>query len=113
MIGLPTRVLLAVRIGGREAHVEPGLGEQPFLDADDDRQVEHRIVGRNAHDGLFLGRRHGVLTIADRPQGPDAHAILAESAPRTPAGDDGFPRLLRVWTNGAHDAYYVVGGNPR
>jgi hypothetical protein len=48
--------------------------------------------------------------IADRPQGPDARGILAESAPRTPAGDYRFPRLRRVWTNRAHDAYYVVGG---
>jgi hypothetical protein len=55
----------------------------------------------------------GSSLIADRPQGPKARAILAESAPRTPAGDDRFPRLLRVWTNEAHDAYYVVGGNPR
>ena len=45
-------VLLAVRVGRREAHIEPGLGEQAFLDADDDRQVEHRIVRRDL-DGRF------------------------------------------------------------
>src|SRR5262249_57960532 len=37
-------VPLAVRVGCREAHVEPGPGEQAFLDADDHGQVEDGVV---------------------------------------------------------------------
>jgi len=38
-------VALAIGIGRGESHIEPGLLEQPLLDADDHRQIEDRIVG--------------------------------------------------------------------
>ena len=48
-------VPFAVGVRRREADIEPGLGEQALLDADDDRQVEHLIVGGDPDDGLILG----------------------------------------------------------
>jgi len=44
-------VALAVRVRGAEADVEPGASEQTFFDADDHRQVKHRIVRRDADLG--------------------------------------------------------------
>src|SRR5215813_13041268 len=37
-------VLFPVRVGGGKADIKARLGEEPLLDADDDRQVEYRIV---------------------------------------------------------------------
>ena len=46
------RVALAILVGRRHRHVEPGLLEQPLLDADQHRQVEHRVVGGDPDDGV-------------------------------------------------------------
>ena len=46
-------------------HVEAGLGEQPLLDADDDRQVEHLVVRRDPDDGPC---GHGRLLLDCGPQ---------------------------------------------
>ena len=56
-------VLLAVRIARRETNIEPGFFEQFFLDADDDRKIENRIVWSNPDEGLFLRHRNGVLCL--------------------------------------------------
>ena len=48
-------VLFAVRVGTREANVEARLVEQLLLDADNDRQIENRIVGGDSDERLFLG----------------------------------------------------------
>ena len=53
-------VLLAIGIGGRESDVQTGRVEQALLDADDDRKIEDRVVGRNPDDRLFVNRRHDV-----------------------------------------------------
>ena len=61
MNGVCGVVLFAVRIGGRKADIEAGLGEKPFLDSDDDRQVEYRIVRGDLDDRSFLVGLHDVL----------------------------------------------------
>ena len=70
---LADRVLLAVRVGGRESDVEPRFFEQAFLDADDDRQVENLVVGRNPDHGLWLVRRHPDLLMDGNAAGPPLH----------------------------------------
>src|SRR5215471_1982344 len=54
-------VLLTVRVSGRKTHIEPGLLEQFFLDANDDRKVEYRIVRRYPDPGHFLSHRNGAF----------------------------------------------------
>jgi hypothetical protein len=57
-------VFFAVRIAGRKAHVEARLGEESLLDTDDDRQVEYRIVRRDADGRSILFGLHSVLPLA-------------------------------------------------
>jgi hypothetical protein len=62
-------VLFPVRIGGGKADIKTGLGEQPFLDADDHRQVEDRVVGRNADGRAILFGLHRFLWAWSVPNG--------------------------------------------
>ena len=44
-------VALTVGVSRAKAHVEAGLGEEALFDADNDRQIEYRVVGCDTHLG--------------------------------------------------------------
>src|SRR5262249_25275054 len=67
-------LLLAVRMGRREADVEAGLCKKPLPDADDHRQVEHLIVVGDFHDRAFT-RWHAVSSRISEPGGSDPAAL--------------------------------------
>src|SRR5262249_37687405 len=53
-------VLFPIRVRGRKAHIKACLGKEPFLDADDHRQAQHRVVRRNFDDRSMLFGLHGL-----------------------------------------------------
>src|SRR5262249_26068520 len=55
----PRIILFPVRIGGRKADIKACLGEELFLDADDHRQVEYRVVRGNLDGRSILFGLHG------------------------------------------------------
>jgi hypothetical protein len=85
-------VFFAVRIAGRKAHVEARLGEEALLDADDDRQVEDRVVRRDADGrsilfGLHISfELHGVSSRlrASCGAGPTASRLRKFNTPAAP-----------------------------
>src|SRR5262249_5196489 len=80
-------VFFAVRIAGRKAHVEARLGEETLLDADDHRQVEYRVVRRDADGRSILFGLHGVLRLA---------GVLRSRSPLPPVGSNFTPRRRRL-----------------
>jgi hypothetical protein len=68
-------VPFAVGIGRGKAHIESRLGKKAFLDADDHRQIEHRVVRRDFDDGLSLTGLHGF------PLGSSGDCGCAQSIP--------------------------------
>src|SRR5262249_53260076 len=74
-------VFFAVRIAGRKAYVEARLGEESLLDADDDRQVEYRVVRRDADGRSILFGLHGVLPLAGVLRGRSPLPRVASNLP--------------------------------
>jgi hypothetical protein len=87
-------VFFAVRIAGRKAHVEACLGEEPLLDADDDRQVEYRVVRRDADARSILLGLHDVLPPA---------GVLRGRSPLPRVGSNLTPRRRRLQSAGSVD----------
>src|SRR5258707_15305151 len=61
-------VLFSIRVGGRKAHIKSCLREEPLLDANDHRQVEHRVVRRNFYrrSSLFGLHRRSLAFASER-----------------------------------------------
>src|SRR6185503_1606901 len=78
-------ILLAVRIRRGEGDIETGGFEQPLLDPDDDRQVEHRIVRGDPDDRFFLDGWHTVLHVGVG-YGRDAERVKRDGGSAVPQG---------------------------